>query len=108
MSCAYVLINTEKGFEKSVLKELKKLPAIKETYLTNGVYDIIVKTNIDSIDELRKIIAYDIRPQDKIKSTLTMTIIERKSDDTHPNRKSVKVPPNSIANTEGVHAPQAR
>ena len=106
MPCAYVLINTEKGFEKSILTKLKKLTAIKETYLTNGVYDIIVKTNVVSIDELRKIIAYDIRLQDKVKSTLTMTIIERKSDNTHPNRKSIKVHPNPIANTEVVHVPQ--
>jgi hypothetical protein len=58
------------------------------------------------MDKLREILVREIRLQDKVISTLAMTIIERKSDNTHPNRKSIRVRPNPIVNIEGAHAPQ--
>ena len=45
MPSAYVLINTEIGFEDSVLKELKKISNIKEAYVSYGVYDIIAQAD---------------------------------------------------------------
>lgn len=104
MPCAYVFIYAEKGFEKGVLNRLKKLPDVKEAYLTNGAYNIITKIEVDSIDNLRKIIAFNIRLQDRVESTLTMMIVERKSDATHSNRKVVKIHADPIANNQGAHA----
>lgn len=104
MQAAYVFINTEKGFEKGVLNRLRKLPNVKESYLTNGAYNIITKIDVDSIDNLKKIIAFNIRLQDNVESTLTMMIVERKSDATHLNRKVAKIHADPIANNQGAHA----
>jgi len=103
MPCAYVFINAEKGFEKNVLNRLTKLPNVKESYLTNGAYNIITKIDVDSIDNLKKIIAFNIRPQDNVESTLTMMIVERKSDVSHLNRKIVKIHADPIANNQGAY-----
>lgn len=78
MPSAYVLINTEIGFEDSVLKELKKVPNIKEAYVSYGVYDIIAQADAESMDKLKDIISSHIRRLDKVRSTLTMIIMEGK------------------------------
>lgn len=73
---AYVLINTEIGFEDSVLKELENLSNIKEAYVTYGVYDIIAKVEAESMDKLKDIISANVRRLNKVRSTLTMIVIE--------------------------------
>ena len=57
MPSAYVLINTEIGFEDSVLKALKKIPNIKEAYVSYGVYDIVAQADAESMDKLKDIIS---------------------------------------------------
>ena len=78
MPSAFVLINTEIGFEDSVLTELKKLENIKEAYVTYGVYDIVAKVGAESMDKLKDIISQNIRRLDKVRSTLTMIVVEGK------------------------------
>ena len=78
MPSAYVLINTEIGFEDSVLKELKKVPNIKEAYVSYGVYDIVAQADAESMDKLKDIISLHIRRLDRVRSTLTMIIMEGK------------------------------
>ncbi len=41
MPSAFVLINAEIGSEDEVLKQLKSLPNVKESYVVYGVYDIV-------------------------------------------------------------------
>jgi len=76
MPVAFVLINAEIGSEDVVLKELKKMPNVKEAYLVYGVYDIIAKVEAESMDKLRETITWKIRRLDKVRSTLTMIVIE--------------------------------
>ena len=52
---AFVLINTEIGSESDVLKELKKA---------------------DTMDKLKEIVTWRIRRLDKVRSTLTMIVVE--------------------------------
>ena len=78
MPSAFILINTEIGFEESVLKELNKLTNIKDAYVTYGVYDIVVKVESDSMDDLKGVISHNIRRLDKVRSTLTMIVVEGK------------------------------
>ena len=73
---AFVLINTEIGSEKEVLNELKKVKGVEEAYSVYGVYDIIAKVKADSMDELKDIITWRIRKIEKVRSTLTMIVIE--------------------------------
>ena len=78
MPSAFVLINTEIGYEDKVLTELKKLENIKEAYVTYGVYDIVAKVGAESMDKLKDIISQNIRRLDKVRSTLTMIVVEGK------------------------------
>ena len=76
MPAAYVLINSEIGAEEEVLKELKKIKSVKEAYVVYGVYDIIAKVEADSMDKLKEIITWNIRRLEKVRSTLTMMVVE--------------------------------
>jgi DNA-binding Lrp family transcriptional regulator len=78
MPSAYVLINAEIGFEDSVLTELNKLENIKESYVTYGVYDIVAKVEAESMDKLKDVISQNIRRLEKVRSTLTMIVVEGK------------------------------
>jgi DNA-binding Lrp family transcriptional regulator len=52
MATAYVLVNTELGHETEVVKELKRIKGILETYLVYGVYDIIGRIEAETMEEL--------------------------------------------------------
>ena len=73
---AYVLVNCDLGAEESVIVELKQLEQVKEVHGTFGAYDIIAKVEADSADNLRETITWKIRKMDKIRSTLTLTVVE--------------------------------
>ncbi len=76
MPMAYVLITTETNAVKSVLKSLKKIDAVEDTYMIYGVFDIIATIKAESMDKLKKIVTLDLRSLDRIKSTLTMIVVE--------------------------------
>ncbi|MBS7628605.1 Lrp/AsnC ligand binding domain-containing protein, partial [Candidatus Bathyarchaeota archaeon] len=61
MPSAYVLVNAEIGFEGEVLKDIKKIPNVKEAYVVYGVYDIVAKVEAGTMDELKEIVAWKIR-----------------------------------------------
>ena len=76
MPKAFVLINTEIGSEADVLKDLRKIEGVEEAYSVYGVYDIIAKVSAESMDKLKEIVTWRIRRLDKVRSTLTMIIVE--------------------------------
>jgi len=76
MPLAFVLINAEIGSEDEVLQELRKLGNVKESYVVYGVYDIVAKVEADSMDKLKEIVTWKIRRLDKVRSTLTMIVVE--------------------------------
>jgi DNA-binding Lrp family transcriptional regulator len=78
MPMAYVLITTETGAVDSVLASLKKMESVKETYMVYGVYDIIAIVKADTMDKLKEIVTWNLRSLDKVRSTLTMIIVEEK------------------------------
>ena len=76
MSTAFVLINVETGFDANVRKELEKISGVTEAYQVYGVYDLIAKVTAESMDKLKEIVTWRIRRLDKVRSTLTMIIME--------------------------------
>lgn len=76
MPMAYVLITTESGAVDSVLASLKKMDSVKETYMVYGVYDIIATVTADTMDKLKEIVTWNLRSLDKVRSTLTMIVVE--------------------------------
>jgi DNA-binding Lrp family transcriptional regulator len=77
MPTAYVLLNTEIGQEKNVLKALKTLDGVEEAYHLWGIYDIIVNVSAKSMDELKRIITHEIDAVGRIESKLTMITSEK-------------------------------
>jgi DNA-binding Lrp family transcriptional regulator len=76
---AFVLVNTEIGSESEVLTALKKVDGVQEAHTVYGVYDIIAKIGADTMDKLKEIVTWHIRRLDKVRSTLTMIVIEEPS-----------------------------
>ena len=79
MQTAFVLVNTEIGSESDVLTALKKVDGVQKAHAIYGVYDIIAKIEADSIDKLKEIVTWRIRRLDKVRSTLTMIVVEEAS-----------------------------
>ena len=76
MASAFVLINTELGTENEVLEQLRKIDAVEESYIVYGVYDIVAKVTADTMEKLKEIVTWKVRRLDKVRSTLTMILIE--------------------------------
>jgi DNA-binding Lrp family transcriptional regulator len=77
MPTAYVLLNTEIGSEKSVLKALKALDGVEEAYQLWGVYDLIVNISAKNMEELKHIITHEFDSISQISSKLTMITSEK-------------------------------
>lgn len=76
MPLSVVLINTEIGSEDEVVSELRKIGNVKESHTVYGVYDIVAKVEAESMDKLKEIVTWKIRRLDKVRSTLTMIVVE--------------------------------
>jgi DNA-binding Lrp family transcriptional regulator len=77
MTSAYVLINTEIGSEDEVLSKLQQIGNVKEVHLVYGVYDLVALVEASDLDKLKEIVTWKIRKLDKVRSTLTMIIVEK-------------------------------
>jgi DNA-binding Lrp family transcriptional regulator len=82
MPSAFVLINTESGSEDYVLKQIRAIGDVKEAYVSYGVYDLVVKVRANTMDELKEIVSYKIRSLDKVRSTLTLMMVEEQEIET--------------------------
>ncbi len=71
---AYILINAELGMESQVLEKLNAFPEVREAYMVYGVYDIIVKVEAETVDELKETVFQRIRLMENVRSTLTMMV----------------------------------
>jgi Lrp/AsnC family transcriptional regulator for asnA, asnC and gidA len=61
---AYLLVNTEE-FDQ------RKMKGVEEAFALYGVYDIIVRTRADTMDEIKEI-HNKIRKLERVRQTLTM------------------------------------
>ena len=76
MGIAYVLISCDLGFDAEIIDKLKQLANVKEAHGVFGAYDILVKVESDSAENLRDTITWKIRKIDRVRSTLTLLGIE--------------------------------
>ena len=71
---AYILFNITPGSEDQVLKDAKLFDGVQEAYFSYGVYDLIMKVNATSMENLKQLISYRLRTISNVKSTLTLLI----------------------------------
>ena len=76
MPKAFVLINVESGSEDEVLKELKSIQGVEEAYFSYGVYDIITKIKAETMEKLKELVTHHVRTLGKVRSTLTLIMME--------------------------------
>ena len=76
MTSAFLLINADLSSEDEVAGELRKIPNVKESYVTYGIYDIVTRVEAESMEKLKEIVTWKIRRLDKMRSTLTMIVVE--------------------------------
>lgn len=79
MPSAIVLINTDPGGEQEVFDKLVTLDEVAEIDIVYGVYDLVVKIQTSDTDKLKSFVTNTIRKLPKVRSTLTMVIMEGKS-----------------------------
>ena len=72
---AYVVIHSDQGREDVVLRDLNKIPEVKEADVVYGNYDVIGKVEAQSHDELEKIITKKIRNLDFVRTTMTLNVV---------------------------------
>jgi DNA-binding Lrp family transcriptional regulator len=70
------LINADLGAEEDLLKKLREIPNVREVYVVYGVYDIVARVEADTMEKVKETITWHIRRLDKVRSTLTMIVVE--------------------------------
>ena len=77
MPTAFVFINTEPASMPEVLKEVEAVGGVEEAEMVYGVYDIVAKVKVETMDKLKQIIACQIRRIDKVLTTQTLLVIQQ-------------------------------
>ncbi len=76
MPLAYVLLRVEVGAESEVLQTLRKADAVEEAHRIYGIYDAVAKVRANTMEELKEIVTYKVRRIEKVRSTITLLVIE--------------------------------
>ena len=71
-----MLVNADLGAEEDLLKKLREIPNVREVYVVYGVYDIVARVEADTMEKVKETITWHIRRLDKVRSTLTMIVVE--------------------------------
>jgi DNA-binding Lrp family transcriptional regulator len=72
---AYVLIQTEVGKAVSVAEEARKISGVMSADDVTGPYDVIVKTEAPSLDDLGKMVVSQIQAVEGITRTFTCPVV---------------------------------
>jgi DNA-binding Lrp family transcriptional regulator len=70
------LINVESGTEEKVIKELRAIESVEESYLSYGVYDIVARVKAENMENLKDLVTHKIRNLIGVRSTLTLILTE--------------------------------
>ena len=74
METSFILFSCEIGNENELASRLSDLDEIKEVTIAYGEYDIIVKAETPTPEEMANLITSKIRKFDKIRSTITLRV----------------------------------
>jgi DNA-binding Lrp family transcriptional regulator len=72
---AYVLIQTEVGKAVSVAEQARKISGVLSADDVTGPYDVIVKTEAPTLDELGKMVVSQIQAVEGITRTFTCPVV---------------------------------
>jgi DNA-binding Lrp family transcriptional regulator len=72
---AYILIQTEVGKARDVAESVRTLAGVTDADDVTGPYDVIVKAEADTMDELGKMVVSQVQQVDGITRTLTCPVV---------------------------------
>lgn len=72
---AYILIQTEVGKAAQVAKEVAGIPGVNAAEDVTGPYDVIVRAEAKSVDDLGKLVVAKIQAVEGITRTLTCPVV---------------------------------
>ncbi|CAM5550963.1 Lrp/AsnC ligand binding domain-containing protein [Streptomyces californicus] len=72
---AYILIQTEVGKASIVAETISKIPGVIQAEDVTGPYDVIVRAQADTVDELGRMVVAKVQQVDGITRTLTCPIV---------------------------------
>ena len=72
---AYILIQTEVGKAASVANAVREVVGVTEAEDVTGPYDVIVRAEADSVDDLGKLVVARIQAIEGITRTLTCPVV---------------------------------
>jgi len=73
---AYVLIQTEVGKAAHVASEVSRIEGVVSAEDVTGPYDVIVRAEANSVDELGKMVVSRVQLIDGITRTLTCPVVD--------------------------------
>jgi DNA-binding Lrp family transcriptional regulator len=72
---AYILIQTEVGKASSVVEACRNLEGVVQADDVTGPYDVILRAESESIDELGRMVVSNVQLVDGITRTLTCPVV---------------------------------
>ncbi|MFC8721097.1 Lrp/AsnC ligand binding domain-containing protein [Kitasatospora sp. NPDC057198] len=72
---AYILIQTEVGKATSVAESIAKITGVITAEDVTGPYDVIVRAEAESIDELGRLVVANVQQVEGITRTLTCPVV---------------------------------
>ena len=72
---AYILIQTEVGKASTVAETISKIPGVIQAADVTGPYDVIVRAQADTVDDLGRLVVAKVQQVDGITRTLTCPVV---------------------------------
>lgn len=72
---AYILIQTEVGKASTVAEVIARIPGVIRAEDVTGPYDVIVRAQADTVDELGRLVVAKVQKVDGITRTLTCPVV---------------------------------
>jgi len=74
---AYIMMKMQVGMDDQIIDEIKNLKPIEEANATYGAYDLVIKVNFKTIEDLDKFIFEKIRRVKGVTETSSMIVAKK-------------------------------
>ena len=68
----FVFLSCEKNKIKSILKKTHSIPIVSDVKEVEGIYDMVIRLDSHSFDEIKKVVVEKIRIMDGVRTCLTL------------------------------------
>ena len=72
MNPTFVLLGCEKGLAKNICKKIVRVPTVTDVKCVEGMYDMVIRLDSPSFDEIKKAIIERIRTMDGVLTCITL------------------------------------